>query len=61
MGMIENFIKGTYSIKRKCKNCKKDTIIQIPRGRSINDWLGTNLARCNFCRCVIGEDDKDGS
>lgn len=56
MGMIRNLVIGTYQIKKKCNNCDKETVIAIPKGRTIKEHFSNNQAKCSYCGCVIPED-----
>jgi len=42
---------GTYSIKVKCRNCSKISIIKIPKGITISEFLDEKGGGCANCGC----------
>lgn len=48
-----------YEIKRDCENCYVKTIIKIPRGTTIKEWLEMNRGKCENCGCIIEIEKKE--
>ena len=40
-----------YKIKAICDNCKTITVIKIPKGITIKDFLISGDAKCSYCKC----------
>ena len=43
----------TYLIKRKCDNCLKENVLNIPKGVSIKDFYKGKKKKCFFCGCDL--------
>ena len=50
-----------YRIKRTCENCSSTTIIKIPLGTTIKEWVLQEKAKCQYCGCwpKVPEDKKE--
>lgn len=54
--MIDIFDKPTpgneYRIRFICKNCKKITILPIPKGKTVKEFIKEKVGECGFCGCM---------
>lgn len=41
-----------YEVRVKCDNCGEETTLRIPRGRTIDDYLGNKKGKCKNCGCT---------
>ena len=57
MGIMDMFVEK-YPVKKKCRNCKKETVIGIPKGKTIEEYMDTNQMKCKFCGCTIEKGDE---
>lgn len=45
-----------YDVKKVCDNCLKETLINVPFGFRVADFLESGQAICNLCGCAVGSD-----
>lgn len=50
---IFNKTPKSYEMKKECTNCRRETIIYIPFGVSVNDFISSGQATCQSCGCSI--------
>ena len=45
----------TYNVKSLCENCNEQTIIRVPKGTYVYDFLDERECKCDYCGCRITE------
>jgi hypothetical protein len=50
MTLIDNFRKS-YAITVECTNCLQIMELSVPKGVTIEEFLGRESAKCKFCGC----------
>lgn len=48
---MDEAIVGTYTIWKKCWNCRHNNCLSIPIGKTVDDFLDNNP--CKYCGCHI--------
>lgn len=51
MGFLEKL--GGYEWKFLCSNCDTVSMLKIPRGTRVKEFLDNNKAKCKNCGCLI--------
>lgn len=46
---------GTYEVKALCENCGKETMLIVPRGQFVYEFMKTKKSVCIYCGCRIQE------
>jgi transcription elongation factor Elf1 len=54
---LSEIFKTKYEAVFICSNCKKKTIVRIPMGIKIKDYIENEQAKCEFCGVVISEEE----
>lgn len=57
---FRELLRGTYEINLNCSNCDYKSLIRIPKGTKIEDWISQYKAKCKNCGCAILEDKEVG-
>ena len=50
MSLIDSFRKG-YPVTTECSNCLTIQEINVPKGLTIEEFMGRETARCKYCGC----------
>ena len=56
--MFKRALAGSYELKVRCKNCKRLNIIQIPKGRTIDEFKRLTRKVCENCGVRFRKDDE---
>ena len=54
MSLLENFKKiGGYKISVKCPNCGFGSMVKVPKGTSVTDFVKGGKCKCDNCAVVF--------
>lgn len=52
MGIIDAFRKKFYKSKARCENCGTIQEVNVPVGRTIDEYVDSDEATCKNCQCA---------
>ena len=53
MDKLKRMFGSKYKVDTICENCNQKTVLFIPFGTYVYDFLGEKECRCNNCGCVM--------